>query len=60
MKCRRVIGEGDVYWKIKGWGYFAVFFWLNCLYFLCFAWYHIGLEVVPPWHRAGIISFRSR
>jgi hypothetical protein len=51
MECRRIIGEGHGYWKIKGWGHFVVYFRLNFLDFLRFAWYHFKQTVVPPWYR---------
>jgi hypothetical protein len=52
MQCRRVIGERDGYWNIKGWGHCVAFFCLNCRYFLRFAWYHFGQKVVPVWYRS--------
>ena len=52
MGCRRIIGERHRYWNIKGWGHCVAFFWLNCCYFLRFAWYHFGQTVVPVWYRS--------
>jgi hypothetical protein len=46
-------GDGDqrfrtiTYWNIKGLGHFVVSFWLNCLCFLRFGWYHFEQTVVP-------------
>jgi hypothetical protein len=47
MECRRKIYERHGYWNIKGWGHFVVYFWLNRLHFLPFAWYHLEQRVVP-------------
>jgi hypothetical protein len=51
MQYSWIIGERHGYWNIKGWGHFVAFLWLNCLYFLRFAWYHFEQTVVPLWYR---------
>jgi hypothetical protein len=50
MDCRRIIGEPDRYWNIKGLGHFVVFFCLNCLRFMRFERYHVDLIGVPLWY----------
>jgi len=52
MQCRGIIGESDGYWNIKGWGHFVVYFRLNRLHFLRFAWYHFEQNVVPLRYRS--------
>ncbi len=47
MQSRRIIGERDGYWNIKGWGHFVADSRLNCLHFLRFVWYHFGQKAVP-------------
>jgi hypothetical protein len=52
MKCRRVLGESNRYWNIKGRYRFAVVFSLNLLCFLHFPRYRVEQIVVPPRYRA--------
>jgi hypothetical protein len=52
MQCSRIIDGRHRYWNIKGWGHFVVFFRLNRLHFLRFAWYHFEQKVVPLWYRS--------
>jgi hypothetical protein len=52
MQYSWIIGERHGYWNIKGWGHFVVFFRLNRLRFLRFAWHHFKQKVVPLWYRS--------
>ena len=47
MKCRRVIGDPDRYWNIKGLGHFVAILCLNCLRFMCFERHHLEQIAVP-------------
>ena len=52
MKCRRIIGEPDRYWNIKGLGHFVMVFGLNYLRVIRLGRYHFEHIVVSLWYHS--------
>jgi hypothetical protein len=52
MKCRRIIGERNRYWNIKGWGHFVALVCVNYLSLRLFGGGYFEQIVAPVRHHS--------